>query len=51
MMKLESATASVVPNLKKAMFMGSSIPPPPIPATWQSPIKIINSRVPTISRG
>ena len=47
---LERAIASDVGNLKKSIMMGTSIAPPPIPATLQSPIIIANTKKPPISR-
>lgn len=38
MLKLEIATAGLVVKLKKAMMSDMAIPPPPMPATVQSPI-------------
>ena len=47
---LERAIASDVGNLKKSIMIGTSIAPPPIPATLQSPIIIANTKKPPISR-
>lgn len=49
MLRLEIATAGFVVKLKKAMMRDMAIPPPPIPATVQSPIMKAKVKTPSIS--
>jgi hypothetical protein len=48
-LKLEIATAGLVVKLKKAMMSEMAMPPPPTPATVQSPIMKANTKTPMIS--